>query len=77
MMYADFQKAARESRTQKAISEPIKAKIAGRSDLINIRIVKPLYGDAYAVYGTAPGIVVVGFKVSVRDVDNVKRWESF
>lgn len=77
MSYNDFTQAAKNSRTQKAISEPFQVKLAGRKDIILICIVKPLHGDAYAVYKTAPGLKVVNYTVSTRDVDNIKSWESF
>jgi len=77
MTYKDFSEAAKQSSIQKAISQPIRAKLKGRTDWIFIRIVKPLHGDAYAVYNTAPGIRVANYKVSTREVDDIKNWESF
>lgn len=75
-IYTTWQEAAEASRWGKAISaQPITIHIPrGR---YTVQIVKPRYGDPYAVYLTAPGIHVHDWKPTNSAVDRIRRWKAW
>jgi hypothetical protein len=66
--------AAKASKDGKAVSDRITRALDG-GRVLDLEIVKPLYGEPYAVYASAPGIKVHSYKLTARDVDGVKRWK--
>ncbi|MBN2860880.1 MAG: hypothetical protein JXK93_11500 [Sphaerochaetaceae bacterium] len=74
--YYDYDEAARNSFTKKAISKESK-QVETSKGFRMIRIVKPLYRQPHAVYMTAPGMRCSEYSVSYREVDQVEQWEAF
>jgi len=67
--------AARASKRHMAFCDPFFVHLPrGR---IQVEIVKPLYGDPYAVYHTSQGIKVHDWKPSSSDVDRINIWRPW
>lgn len=77
MKYKDWQAAGEASRIRRAAisRDDFPGLTAGKRCFY--KIVKPLRGDPYPVYSTAPGIKVDGIRISASDCDRVKDWAPF
>jgi hypothetical protein len=45
--------------------------------VIPVQIVKPLYGDGFFVYRSAPGLKAAGIRPSAAQIDAVRDWQPF
>lgn len=77
VIYPDWEPAAKASRSRLAVSaHAIKTRLPG-GRVLEVEVVKPLFGDPYAVYRSAQGIRVRHLKVTARDVDSIRRWKAW
>jgi hypothetical protein len=75
-IFASWHEAAQTSRWAKAISaHPITIYIP--RGIFQVNIVKPRYGDPYAVYATAQGIRVHDWKPTNTAVDRIGQWKAW
>lgn len=74
-IYPDWEAAAKASKWRKAVSTPVTITIPRGT--FRMEMVKPLHGDPYAVYATAPGIRVHDYKPSTREIDRIRRWKPW
>ena len=72
--YDHWSTAARVSKDGDAVSDLITRRLDG-GRVLDLEIVKPLYGEPYAVYHSSPGIRCHVYKVSSQDVDGMRRWK--
>jgi hypothetical protein len=76
-IYPDWEPAARASRSRLAVSaRPTRVEIPG-GEVLEIRIVKPLFGDPYAIYASSASIRVRHYSVTAKDVDRITRWKAW
>jgi len=74
--YTDWQSAATASRESKAISAyPITIRIPRGT--FRILLVKPRYGDPWAVYATATGIRVHDWRPTSLMIDRTRHWKAW
>lgn len=75
-VYPDWQPAAEASRERKAISaQSITIRIPRGT--FRVLLVKPRYGDPWAVYATAPGVKVHDWKPTNLLIDRTRRWKAW
>ena len=74
--YGNWYNACKQSRFEKAISKEV-IKIIIPRGIFMIRIVKPLRGQAIAVYHSAQGITVHDWKPDTAAVDRVRYWRPW
>ncbi len=73
--YEDFEAPARKAKMGLAVSCD-RITVIHNGKAVDIEVIKPDHGDAYAVYrGTH--MHVAGYKVPSRIIDGVSRWKAF
>jgi hypothetical protein len=77
-VYDNWEDAARASRTKRAIAPPEYRELPGTGKALLVSIVKPLSGDPFFTYHSAPGMRVRELgRVSAAECDKVQRWQAF
>jgi hypothetical protein len=77
-VYDSWEEAARASRSGRAIGPPGLREIPGSGQALPVSIVKPLSGDPFFTYHSAPGMRVRELgRVSAAECDRVRRWQPF
>ena len=79
--YDDWQEAASHSIHDKAVSETIELHLARYRYPVYGEIIKPLRGDPYCVWKSAPGLPIYDGSSRIKphavDLDRVKRWRPW
>jgi len=75
-IYDDPYKAAYNSTFRKAISVTVYT-VRTRIGQAQVRVVKPLNRDAYAVFRGCPTLEAGGVMVTSRLLDSITQWEAF
>ncbi len=74
--YSDWEAAASASRERRAISmEPITIRIPRGT--YRVLLVKPRYGDPWAVYASASGIKVHDWRPTNAMIDRIRHWKAW
>lgn len=74
--YDDWSTAARASLFGKAVSDRIRRELDG-GRVLELEIIKPLHGEPYVVYASAPGIRCHTYKLTPRDIDTMRKWHAW